>query len=377
MITQIRSGLAVLLVFFLCSLWTHLIFHYGARKSVPATNYKSAALSLFQDIPLPLVNMFHYTPPNYTDPFLLLERKTIPVLPQNFSMLDEQMNLSKHFLGLGLFRLQRSIQNRAYISKNQRSAVLQAINAYISYFRTLEKILTRQRSNRKLGVETEGWFWSSLQAPVFQCHSIKRVGLHWDSGRFVCNPETFYGKHNLVIGIGSNNQYDWEEELFEEFADTSLHISILDCTVSHFRLPETCKNCTTHKMCIGTADTERSIRLSSLAKHLYPNVVDPVIALLKIDVEAWEHVAFPDWLQDTMMHAPTFSVNQIQMEFHRWGHDSVAGTSFTGLLHAHYWMLHMYALGFLPVAKERNYWGSCCYEFAFVNATWFSLDVNV
>lgn len=95
-------------------------------------------------------------------------------------------------------------------------------------------------------------------------------------------------------------------------------------------MPKACKTCTTHKLCVGKNDTETSIRLPSLAKRLYPRVINPIIALLKIDVEAWEHVIFPDWLQDIMKHGSTFSVNQIQMEFHRWGHDTVAGTSSIG-----------------------------------------------
>lgn len=356
------------------------MYYHTNRKiqSIEEKNYKPETISSFAKSPISLVQNFNYIPPNYTNPFLLLEKKAVPVLPPDFTTPENQIELAKRFLGFGLFRIFRAIQNRTYVSKQQGLAVSHAVNAYVSYFNMLHKLLNRHQSQHKLGVDTEGWFWSSLQAPVYQCHTIKRVGLHWDSGRFICDPETFYNKHNLVIGIGSNNQYDWEEELIDEFStnNVSLHISILDCTVQHFRKPKACTNCTTHKLCVGTNDTDTTIRLSSLAKRLYPDIVNPTISLLKIDVEAWEHVVFPDWLQDIMMHDASFSVNQIQIEFHRWGHDSVSGTSPVGQLHAHYWMLHMYALGFLPIAKERNYWGACCYEFAFVNVTWFALDVT-
>lgn len=92
------------------------------------------------------------------------------------ALTDRSCGITNHMFLLWCNYVSRHHSTELQPEKNYKSAT---INAYIVYFKVLEKLPTRH-GPQILGVDTEGWFWSSLQAPVYQFHAIRRVGMHWD-----------------------------------------------------------------------------------------------------------------------------------------------------------------------------------------------------
>ena len=121
------------------------------------------------------------------------------------------------------------------------------------------------------------------------------------------------------------------------------------------------------------------------------------VSVLKLDVEGFEHIAFPSFLraelQDLGLHYATGgdgagagpaasplrelrlirfdtdapdspTISQLGMEFHRGGHKGPAGASYWGALRSHYSLMQLYGKGFLMFAQEKNPVDYCCYEIA-------------
>ena len=194
-----------------------------------------------------------------------------------------------------------------------------------------------------------GRFWITFRSAT-GCHSLIRSCEDPEACRFVCNPRYLLGKDlggsvdasekrtNLrFIGLGSNNEWGWEQSTLRMFAsDTSVaaaSITTLDCTVKQWKFPQELIQRNIHfqtsRACVGQERSSNVIRLDdlkplvllgegkrtavSLLTHLAPSSraerhggpVDAVqqatfsghddVALLKIDVESHEHSAIPVW----------------------------------------------------------------------------------
>ena len=138
-----------------------------------------------------------------------------------------------------------------------------------------------------------------------------------------------------------------------------------------------------------------------------------------MDVESFEFVAVPRWLQvelgligkqlantitttktEKMMDSQKqnlressplvdfsalpgmITVEQLQTEIHRRGHKNKKGSTFVGSLWLQWLLLNYHALGFVSVANEKNHVDNCCFEAVFVNyryyitsETWYSATV--
>jgi hypothetical protein len=100
------------------------------------------------------------------------------------------------------------------------------------------------------------------------------------------------------------------------------------------------------------------------------------LAVLKVDVEGYEFGTVAQWLRDDLVGPPEAmpAADMLQFELHRMGHKGNAGTSTAGTLQTHLLMLHLYALGFIPFAQERNHADNCCYEFAAASGRFYVLS---
>ena len=299
----------------------------------------------------------------------------------------------------------------------------------------------------------EGRYWNTMRATI-SCATVTRMCEHPEGCRFLCNrgylsrrsaEEPLRGSlvHNAlnklssvtenssmakkieIVGIGSNNQFEWEAALLLEFGEQRIRaMTVADCTLKNhkatppasmvgtlsqrFRFVPMCVAETPHPSLHGSDSTGTtweqvvaaaggSFSPSQLVAVL--NAADrqhPVdhsanekkktkrhIDIMKWDVEGFEHTSVPSWLLADLMSARRgfdrrtllvdfqadvgfFDVGQFQLEVHRLGHH-VQGLTTVSLLELVVLQLHHYALGLLPFAAEKNHMDNCCYEAAWAH----------
>jgi hypothetical protein len=114
------------------------------------------------------------------------------------------------------------------------------------------------------------------------------------------------------------------------------------------------------------------------------------VSILKMDIESFEFVAVPRWLQvemalagkqqqksssSTMMFdfssLPIMNVEQIQTEIHRRGHKNKKAAAFAGAMWLQWLLLNYHALGFLVVSNEKNHVDNCCFEAVMVHYRYY------
>eukprot|EP00759_Apiculatamorpha_spiralis_P004986 PhF_6_TR12987/c0_g1_i1/m.20537 len=233
----------------------------------------------------------------------------------------------------------------------------------------------------------ETYLWVQVH-PTLGCRKIERTGFQEDGSKYVCNPaslvQTAYHNRLRVVGLGSNNDFTWEEDTLRYFRPEHLErFDVYDCTVDE-KLKPLPQKVHFHKICVGKETTKKIMRLKPRPfVAFYETFSIPIVRrptqidILKCDVESSEYDIAENWLKGRLNADQTgqhVAIHQIQMEVHRRYHPN--GGAFlavnkhivNGMIGL---FLHMYALGFVPVYWEPNTYQACCYEYIFVNTTWF------
>jgi hypothetical protein len=334
-----------------------------------------------------------------------------------------------------------------------------------------------------------GKFWNMVR-PTAGCSSIIRACEIPDGCRMLCNAEYLVRAglsparttsqdrqpsastppyRHRIIGMGSNNQFDWELSLLRVFNATSAafhghshHIgwmTSMDCTITveggprHWNVPEGLRSAHVGhngvSMCADGARRESNIlspnelkdfqlqveqrydHTAAALAHDWPvvrsTVADSVLrnplrgsgrehhvftmpavtgaavtesprwfdalSIYKMDIERFEWNVVPAWLYgelrsigkfattavakgasvsiDFELAAPDFfSVSLFSLEIHRIGQKYKEG-DVDGALRMHWFMLHMYGLGFVMVGHEKNEIDQCCFEHTYAHVRHF------
>jgi hypothetical protein len=191
-----------------------------------------------------------------------------------------------------------------------------------------------------------GRFWITFRSST-GCHSLIRSCEDPEACRFVCNPRFLMfasdlerkktsGRRLRFVGIGSNNEWGWEEStmrMFSPYTSQTLlpSLTTIDCTVKNWRLPEELLTGSLHfqtaRACVGQVRDSNVIRMddlkalvrqgegafsgtvASLSKQAAAekqgvgritqgagvNELLDEVSLLKIDAESHEHSAVSVW----------------------------------------------------------------------------------
>ncbi|TPX59065.1 hypothetical protein PhCBS80983_g02723 [Powellomyces hirtus] len=159
------------------------------------------------------------------------------------------------------------------------------------------------------------WIIFDLFKPTYECNAMDllRIGgasKVTDTGKWLCSDKINFGsgpdKKCVIYSLGSNNQFDFEQEMHRLFPSCAIHT--FDCT-GDWSDPST----TYHKWCIGGKDEIDSQgrqykRVSTISKELGVETV----SLLKMDIENFEWAFFLDLLNEPVENRPM----QILVEFH-------------------------------------------------------------
>ncbi|KAI9105562.1 methyltransferase domain-containing protein [Phlyctochytrium arcticum] len=157
------------------------------------------------------------------------------------------------------------------------------------------------------------WKIFDLFKPTYECNSMDllRIGgpsKVTDTGKWICTDKMNFGQDNkcVIFSLGSNNQFDFEQEMHRLFPSCAIHT--FDCTGT-WSDPST----TYHKLCIAGKEEVNQKgwqykRLSTIKKELGVDTV----SLLKMDIENYEWAFFIDLLKEPVESRPM----QILVEFH-------------------------------------------------------------
>lgn len=344
-----------------------------------------------------------------------------------------------------------------------------------------------------LSLPANGKFWNMIR-PTAGCSSIVRACEIPDGCRLLCNGEYLlraglldtpqnhsrsmqdhhaHPFHHRIIGIGSNNQFDWELSFLKLFSATHFAyrgnshdigwMSSVDCTLTlapgprQWRVPASLRDArvghTAVSMCADSvAHAANILTLADLkqfqlkieasysdrssddgAKRLpvvrssakdvvvlseshgdgnaHKRFTMPAVAaesssdrprwfdaltIFKMDIERYEWNVIPSWLyselgsigkhaSQLMVQGSTapidfeaaapdfFSVSMFSLEIHRIGDDKYERrkSDIDGALRMHWAMMHIYALGFVMIAHEKNEIDQCCFEHTFSHVRHF------
>lgn len=264
-----------------------------------------------------------------------------------------------------------------------------------------------------------------------------------------------------LVSFGSNNEFDWEDAMVDAVKQSGAPlagVATFDCTLKNGVHPSsTMKSIgdrfTFFPYCIGVADPKLDALLSkkrgaladapsapaSVSLVELNGLLDGIsrkssgggssdgataqrVSILKMDIESFEFVAVPRWLQTELAFSgmqlqrtsprsnndehdgegssnsngggrnhrqqirfsrlPMVQVDQLQTEIHRRGHKGRAAADFSGATWLMYLLLNYHALGFVPVVAEKNHVDNCCFEavlarsaFYVASETWAAASV--
>lgn len=224
----------------------------------------------------------------------------------------------------------------------------------------------------------------SLFPITFDCdrNYMYRIGSDKDGGKWICGEYFARRSDCVVVSIGSNGDFSFEEAVLKHPSGKKCTIHTFDCTGS-WEVPD--KRINLHPWCLSKEDTVINGRTykswDSILKELQINNVD----LLKMDIEGYEWNTLPYMLQ----HPEQSKLpKQIFLEIHFFapahaqrffqGKTQPEGTpadliAEDGLnyLHPAVRLFQLFdSRGYQVAATEYNYMSSaeCCQEFTFVRA---------
>eukprot|EP00759_Apiculatamorpha_spiralis_P044492 PhF_6_TR413/c0_g1_i1/m.129 len=230
-----------------------------------------------------------------------------------------------NMLGYGLGTLYQSLAKRSAVTREVLQGVRRVLAAYQSYQReylTFPDTLLLSNTN---STSSDGLFWGTL-TPTLSCDVEERV-----CRTYVCHPESLGTGVAVALGEGSSS---WGSCISRRF-------------------PTRIRDVLSYAYASGSSS-------SSGGGDGLVGIVGKATTILRIDVDGDEYKTLPQWFR-SHVETPLLRVTQIQMNFHKPNNSADAHRVFLGL----------YALGFAPVSYERNYQSPCCYEYTFVNITWF------
>lgn len=147
--------------------------------------------------------------------------------------------------------------------------------------------------------------------PTWSCGFERKIGSRADGGKWICDPHRIVKKNCLVYSIGSNNQFDFEEELHARF---QCETHTFDPTVEGKNALEHVT--TFHKLGISSessADGKLFYSIDGITRLL--NHANRTIDIFKIDCEGCEWDLFT---QDffSSLKARDLKIRQIAIELH-------------------------------------------------------------
>jgi hypothetical protein len=301
--------------------------------------------------------------------------------------MDDYVQVVDSFLHYGVSQWLREIESMSFRNEDTQvvaAATQQVLFAYRDFRKTFLSAVSAYfilRANMTISVDE---YWLHMR-PTIACSHTPRMGYEDDGTKFICNPESLLALQPRsgplrLVGIGSADIFVWEEECLKMFGESNIEtMTVFDCTVSGTaKLPPKMELV---KECVSDTASPPGSNSTQHTVPFFPTFVDRFngyIDLLKIDAEGYEFHMVGQWLAKHVqalqsgVAGRTLSVQQLQVEVHRRLAGVPAGSDDkAGLLSTLTFFLHLYGLGFVPVYYEANPLQSCCYEYVFVNATWF------
>jgi len=218
-------------------------------------------------------------------------------------------------------------------------------------------------------IKPEAWFQRYWE-PCIACGDEERIGLIGDGGKWICNPvKELQYKNCMVVSIGSNNEFSFEDEIVERFG---CEVHIFDHTSyppaeskPHFHFHKLGLDIVTRGNMLSLHDMITMAMANTKANHAL-SIVD----ILKIDCEGCEFDALTSPASVNILQT---KVKQLLLEVHNFREDFMVAKRypvdkryFSKLwvsLQTHSWML--------PFHKEPNIeWSfnsSFAIEYAFLN----------
>ena len=152
-----------------------------------------------------------------------------------------------------------------------------------------------------------------------QCQSVEKYG-NGDEEKRACELSGMIramppGDRCTIISLGSNNQWGFEDAVFEKFPSCQVHV--FDCTVHEGSKPPSkiASRTTLHRICIGSEDANISGRPFLSWRSIMGLLnVSRAPVYLKMDIEGYEYEVLRSILRERFL--PPL---QIAMELHyRW-----------------------------------------------------------
>ena len=202
----------------------------------------------------------------------------------------------------------------------------------------------RQRQKQIVSSPKKGsYFFQENWHPTFSCETAERLGSSGDGGKWVCNPDALLLKqHILVYSLGSNEDFTFEEALFDKYGDR-VEIHTFDPAPEPIAIPSFVHY--------------HPILVTSLSDIMQQN---QTVDILKMDVEGAETKLLDD--EEALKN-----VNQLLVEIHL---DPLFWPS-TSPRVVHDLMMRL-SSSFEIFSKEPNtlFGGGIACEFGFVRVPW-------
>ena len=198
-----------------------------------------------------------------------------------------------------------------------------------------------------------------------------------DDDKRLCSAMLSEHGNNVVVSIGSNNEFGFEEQMLQ--CAPSLHVATFDCTVQEATNKPRTPRVSFHPYCLSSKDAAQtrtwasiaSIASEAAAANGNPGVR---IAILKMDIEGWEWVALPQVLNVTGDRERILP-RQIAVEVHLATHQRYDVPGFVNqgaraVLPRHQELLQelrrsMEAAGYALLDRNDNPWCGHCSELLF------------
>jgi hypothetical protein len=172
------------------------------------------------------------------------------------------------------------------------------------------RIMSREAKNLYHPKQWSSYFFATHE-PTFSCGYERKIGSRADGGKWICDPHRLERGKCLVYSIGSNDQFDFEDEVHARF-QCETHTFDPTCYGKNV-LPHVT---TFHRLGIVNrkkVDDKSFYSISSLVELL--NHANRTIDIFKIDCEGCEWELFD---QDffSSLKSRNMKIRQIQIELH-------------------------------------------------------------